>query len=171
MTDTQKAKPSENVFETGDIPGLYVKLALPLVFSMTVTLVYNLADTFFVARTNNTNLVAGVSLCAPLFTFLMALGNILAQGGSSLISRLMGQGNQESVRRVSAFCFYATLFSGVAVGVVLLIFRVPMLQLLGTDSDTFSYASDYFNMACDWLPVYYGVLYPFQSASLRRDEQ
>lgn len=149
MTDTTKERMPENVFETGNIPGLYVKLALPLVFSMTVTLVYNLADTFFVARTNNTDLVAGVSLCVPLFTFLMALGNILAQGGSSLISRLMGQGNRESVRRVSSFCFYATLLSGVAVGTVLLISRVPMLQLLGTDSDTFSYASDYFI----WLAI------------------
>ena len=68
MTDTTKERMPENVFETGNIPGLYVKLALPLVFSMTVTLVYNLADTFFVARTNNTDLVAGVSLCVPLFT-------------------------------------------------------------------------------------------------------
>ncbi|MBR0280532.1 MAG: hypothetical protein IJQ81_02940 [Oscillibacter sp.] len=47
MTDTRKGKMSENIFATGKIPGLYVKLALPLVVSMTVTLVYNLADTFF----------------------------------------------------------------------------------------------------------------------------
>ena len=58
---------------------------------MVVTLIYNLADTFFVARTADTNIVAGVSLGMPLFTFLMAVGNIFGQGGASLISRLLGK--------------------------------------------------------------------------------
>ena len=53
---------------------------------MTVSLIYNLADTFFVAQTQNTNIVAGVSLCAPLFTTLMALGNIFGQGGSYILA-------------------------------------------------------------------------------------
>ena len=76
------------IFEEKKVSKAYMKLSLPLVLSMTVSLIYNLADTFFVAQTQNTNIVAGVSLCAPLFTTLMALGNIFGQGGSSLISRL-----------------------------------------------------------------------------------
>lgn len=69
------------IFESRKISRAYITLALPLVFSMVVSLIYNLADTFFVAQTNNTDLVAGVSLGAPLFTFLMAFGNVFAQGG------------------------------------------------------------------------------------------
>lgn len=69
------------IFEEKKVSKAYMKLSLPLVLSMTVSLIYNLADTFFVAQTQNTNIVAGVSLCAPLFTTLMALGNIFGQGG------------------------------------------------------------------------------------------
>ena len=87
------------IFEEKKVSKAYMKLSLPLVLSMTVSLIYNLADTFFVAQTQNTNIVAGVSLCAPLFTTLMALGNIFGQGGSSLISRLLGKNDTTAARK------------------------------------------------------------------------
>lgn len=83
-------------FDTNRLIPTFFQLALPLVFSLVITLVYNLADTYFIARTNDTMLVAGVSLCAPIFTVLMAIGNIYGQGGSSLISRLLGGGDRKA---------------------------------------------------------------------------
>ena len=43
----------------------------------------------------------------------MAFGNIYGQGGSSLISRLLGQDDREGTGRVSSFCFYVALTTGV----------------------------------------------------------
>ena len=59
-------------FETKSVPKAYFSLALPVVFGMIVTIFYNITDTYFIAKTGNTFLVAGVSLCAPVFTLLMA---------------------------------------------------------------------------------------------------
>lgn len=95
----------DSLFDTKHLYRSYFKMALPVVLGMVVTLVYNLADTFFIAQTNDTNLIAGVSLCSPVFTALMAFGNIYGQGGSSLISRLLGQQDGEGAKRVSSFCF------------------------------------------------------------------
>ena len=134
----------ESIFMSDSIPRSYIRLALPVVMSMVVTLVYNLADTFFVARTGCTELVAGVSLGAPLFTFLMAVGNVLGQGGSVLISRLLGQDDRQSIGYVSSFCFYATFIIGLVLAGLMLLFRVPLLYLLGANDETFGYASDYF---------------------------
>lgn len=64
------------IFEKQSPARAYLKLSLPLVLSMVVTLIYNLTDTYFVAQTGSTAVVAGVSLCAPVLTYLMALGNI-----------------------------------------------------------------------------------------------
>ena len=75
----------DSLFDTKRLYRSYFKMALPVVLGLVVTLIYNLADTFFIAQTNDTNLIAGVSLCAPVFTALMAFGNIYGQGGSSLI--------------------------------------------------------------------------------------
>ena len=64
------------LFEKAPVPKAYFTLALPVVFSMVVSLVYNMVDTYFIAQTGNTNLVAGVSLSAPVFTLMIALGDI-----------------------------------------------------------------------------------------------
>ena len=64
------------VFEKGKVSGVYLKLAFPLVLSMAVALVYNLADTFFVARTNDTKHVTGLSFGGqPLFGYFFGSGN------------------------------------------------------------------------------------------------
>ena len=80
-----------DLFEKAPIPKAYFSFALPVVFSMVISLVYNMADTYFIAATGNTNLVAGVSLGAPIFTLMIALGDIFGLGGSSVISRLFGK--------------------------------------------------------------------------------
>ena len=134
----------KNIFMSDSISKSYLRLALPVVMSMVVTLIYNLADTFFVARTGCTALVAGVSLGAPVFTFLMAVGNVLGQGGSVLISRLLGQNDRAEIGRTSSFCFYVTIAAGIIIASLMLLFRVPILYLLGADDETFVYASDYF---------------------------
>ena len=48
-----------DLFEKAPIPKAYFSFALPVVFSMVISLVYNMADTYFIAATGNTNLVAG----------------------------------------------------------------------------------------------------------------
>ena len=109
----------------------YFRLSLPVVLSSIVTIVYNLADTYFIARTGNALLIAGVSLCAPIFMILMAFGNLFGQGGSSLVSRLLGQEKKETAARVSAFSFWIALIVGAVLGGLLLLFREPFLMLLG----------------------------------------
>lgn len=158
----------ENQLFTGtSVPKAYLKLSMPLVFSMVVTLIYNLADTYFVARTGNTDLVAGVSLGAPVFTLLMAVGNIFAQGGSSLLSRYLGAQQADAVRRVSCFCFYVTIAVGVVIGAGMLLVQRPVLALLGADADTWSHASAYYFWLAAGAPV---LILSFIHANLLRAE-
>ena len=72
-----KEDSKNDLFEKVPIPRAYFTFALPVVFSMVVSLVYNMVDTFFIAQTGNTDLVAGVSLSAPIFTLMIALGAFL----------------------------------------------------------------------------------------------
>lgn len=133
-----------NLFEQGSIQKTYWTLALPVTLSMVLSVVYNVADTYFIARTQDTSLVAAVSLCAPVFTLLMAFGNIFGQGGTSLISRLFGKKDMDGTRRVSSFCFWAALAVGAILGGAMLLFQGPLLRLLGADEDTLRYARDYY---------------------------
>ncbi len=119
------------IFDSNHPVREYFKLSLPVVLSMLVSLIYNLADTFFIGRTNNADLVAGVSLCVPVFTLLMAFGNIYGQGGNSLISRALGKQNHDLVRHISSFCFWGALLTGVGLTFVGLVFSKPILMSLG----------------------------------------
>ena len=134
----------QELFARAPIPRAYFKMALPVVLSMLVSLVYNMVDTWFIAQTQNTALVAGVSLCAPMFTLMVAMGDIFGLGGSSLISRLLGQGEEQRVRHVSAFCCYGAILWGVFIGALMLLFRQPILTLLGAKSDTMDSAMAYY---------------------------
>ena len=138
-----KAGKAHEGLNTERVVNTYFHLALPVVAGSVITILYNLADTYFVAQTNNATLVAGVSVCAPLFTILMAFGNIFGQGGSSLISRLLGKKETERVARVSAFCFYIALLTGAVVGGGMLLARDPLLRLLGASEETLPYAREY----------------------------
>ena len=155
------------VFDTERLVPTYFKMALPVVLSMVVTLVYNLADTYFIARTNDAFLVAGVSLCAPLFMALMAVGNIFGQGGNSLIARLLGANDRESTRRVSSFSFWIAIFSGILFAAPLLVFRKPMLELLGASEDTFRHAEEYYTVIAAGSPF---IIVSFIHVNLIRSE-
>lgn len=133
-----------NLFESMSIKRAYFTLALPVVLSMAVTLVYNLVDTFFVSKTGNPNLVAGVSQGAPIFTLMIAIGDIFGLGGSSLISRLFGEKKDQIARNVSGYCFYYSIVCGLIVTLLLFIFQTPILHLLGASSATWKYAREYY---------------------------
>lgn len=139
-----KKKMENELFETAQIKKAYFKLALPVVFSMVISLVYNMVDTFFIAQTQNTNLVAGVSLCAPLFSLMVAFGDVFGLGGSSVLSRLFGQKKDQEGKRVSGFCFYSAILFGIVVALIMILFKNPILALLGANQDTYQYAHDYF---------------------------
>lgn len=164
MGDT---KEKITVFDTEHLVRTYFAQALPVVFSMIISLIYNLADTYFVARTGSTLIVAGVSVCAPVFTVLMAFGNVYAQGGSSLISRLMGKNDQGSVRRVSSFCFYLAIATGLVLAVPMLIFQGPILRLLGASPEVMPYAREYYLVLAAGAPA---VILPFIHSNLLRCE-
>lgn len=142
-----------DALDTEHIVRTYFHLALPVVVGSIITIIYSLADTYFIAQTGNALLVAGVSVCAPLFTILMAFGNIFGQGGSSLISRLLGRKETETVGHVSSFCFYIALLTGAAVGGGMLLFRDPLLGALGASPDTLPYAAEYATVLLAGAPL------------------
>lgn len=158
---------NKSVFDTEKLIPTYFKLALPVVFSMVITLIYNLADTYFIAKTNDTLLVAGVSVCAPLFTALMAIGNIFGQGGSSLNARLLGSGDREGIQRVSAFCFYMSMLVGVIVAIPMLLLHRHVLGLLGASENTFVSAKSYYMVIVAGAPA---VILSFIHTNLIRSE-
>ena len=94
-----------------------------------VSLIYNMVDTYFIALTGKQDLVAGVSLAVPVFTLMIAFGDIFGLGGSSIISRLLGEKNETAAKKASAFCIWTSIGFGLLVTLILLLFRAPVLAM------------------------------------------
>ena len=70
---------------------------------------------------------------------MIAFGDIFGLGGSSAISRLFGKKDYDTARRISAFCLLGSIFFGIAVAVLMLLFQTPILHLLGARDDTIAF--------------------------------
>ena len=119
------------VFSNMPVPKAVMKNALPAMAAMLMVLVYNLADTFFIGQTHNALLVAAVSLATPVYLIFMSLGTLFGIGGTSVISRALGEGNKEKARKSCAFCFWGCVFVGILLAALILIFIDPILNLIG----------------------------------------
>lgn len=135
-----------DLFEKAPIPKAYLQLALPVVLGMVASMIYNLADTFFVAQTGNADLVAGIALGSPLFSFMLAIGDIFGLGGSAVISRVLGKHDYQQSARISSFCFYAAIALSLVLTVLLLVFEAPILTLLGATNATRPYITDFYRV-------------------------
>ena len=159
-SDSVKNKSNNALFETVPVPKAFMTLALPVVLSKIVSLIYNMADTFFIARTKDTDLVAGVSICAPIFLLMVSLGDLFGLGGSSVMSRLFGQQKDEEGKRVSSFTFYSAIATGILVAAIMLLLRSPILHMLGAEGEVFHYASKYYTWIALGAPFIILTLIP-----------
>lgn len=136
-------KKSLEIFESSSVGKVVLQNALPAMAAMLMVLIYNLADTFFIGQTHDALQVAAVSLATPVFLLFMAVGTIFGIGGTSVISRAMGEGREEYAKKVSSFCMWSCVVVGVAMSAVFLLFTDKILMLVGASNDTWEYAKTY----------------------------
>ncbi len=87
--------------------------------------------------------VAAVSLATPVFMVFMALGNLFGIGGSSAISRALGEKKAERARNISSFCCYGSLGLGIFMALLFLAGMDGILKMIGASENTIGYARDY----------------------------
>lgn len=119
------------------------KMAIPSVISSLVTVVYNMADTFFVGQTGDPLQVAAVSLTNPIFILMMAFANMFGMGGSAVLSMALGSKKEKRAKSASSFVTYASLAVGIVLAVVLLCFMNPILTIFGANPETYEFAKGY----------------------------
>ena len=134
----------DELFESMPAKKAYFQLALPLLMGLVATMIYNFANTFFIAQTQNTEMVAAVSLCAPIFTFFLAIGDMYGLGGSTVLSQYLGRKDRETSRKIASFCIYASIVTGILVTVIMLLLKREILTFFGANGQTYTYAEQYY---------------------------
>lgn len=140
------------IFKNAPVPKAVLSNAIPSIISMIMVLAYNLADTFFIGQTKNAYMVAAVSVATPAFLIFMAIGMLFGIGGTSLISRMLGQGKQEKAKSISSFCFWTGLVIGIISMVLIWVLNKPICLLVGASDETLGYTSQYLSILAVSVP-------------------
>ena len=140
------------IFRDAPVPKAVISNVIPSIISMIMVLIYNLADTFFIGQTKNAYMVAAISVATPAFLLFMAVGMLFGIGGTSLISRSLGEGRTEKAKNASAFCFWTGLGIGIIAMIIIFIFAEPVSRIIGASDDTVDYASQYLRIVSTAIP-------------------
>ena len=135
-------KKSENIeMITGDPKKAIVKLALPMMLSMLLIMLYNIADSIWVAGLG-ADALAAIGFITPLFMVLVGLGNGIGAGANSLIARYIGANNYKQANNAALHGILLSVIVSVIFTVLIEAFMVPILQFMGAGK-TIQYALDY----------------------------
>ena len=142
-------------------------MAVPTMISMLVVVIYNMADTFFIGQTKDPLQVAAVSLATPVFMIFMALGHLFGIGGSSAISRALGERRKDRAWHISSFCCYGLLGLGVMVAVISVLGMEQILHLIGASENTIGFARQYLTIISIGAPT---IMFSTAFANILRGE-
>ena len=131
------------LFERIPIPQAIRTLAVPTIIAHMITVIYNMADTFFIGRVNNPLMVAAVSLILPIYSLTFGISSIAGTGGGTLIARLLGAGREKEARSVSVFSIWFSLIASLLYSLAVFAFMTPLLKLLGSSDSTRDFARTY----------------------------
>ena len=156
MQDQKKTE----LFERTSIARAVLTLSVPTVLSSLVMILYNLADTYFVGMLRDPIQNSAVTLAAPVLLAFNAVNNLFGVGSSSMMSRALGAGDYDTVRRSSAFGFWCALACGAVFSLLATVLRGPLLALLGADETTAAATGAYmrWTVTCGAVPAILNVV-------------
>ena len=155
MRKTKKEIDKNELFASMPLGKALYIMAVPMVISQIISVVYNAVDAFFIGRTGNSMMIAATTVTLSLVLINIALANLFGIGGGSLVARLMGAGRPEEAKSVSAFSAYGTICAALLYALLVGLFTDPLLRFLGASDDTVGYATSYarFVVACGCTPT------------------
>ncbi|ELZ13241.1 MATE efflux family protein [Haloterrigena salina JCM 13891] len=160
-TDSQPERKRVDM-TTGAIPPKLARLAWPLVLGNLLQTVYNLADMFWVGRVSS-DAVAAVSLMFPLSWLFVSTAIGITAATIALVSQHVGSGNDRMADRVVAQTILLTLAVSGVLAAVGLVFRRPLLELIGARGPVFAEALAYIEVIFLALPLTF-LFFAFRSS-------
>lgn len=134
------------------IPRLITRLALPTVMSQLIMVIYNTADTYFVSRIS-TAASGAVGIVFALQSIIQAVGFGVAMGCQSIVSRKLGEKNDEEAQTAANSGLLLTLLLGVLIMTAGLLTLSPLMRLLGATDSLLPLCCDYARIILIGAPV------------------
>ena len=160
------------VFEENNISKAILRVGLPAMLGQLTTLIYNIADTFFVSMTKDPAMIAAVTLSTPILLIIMSIASVFGMGGNSVSARLMGEGRTKDVGKTVNFCTYCMFAAGIIILLSGLLFIRPIAEASGADASDMAYTCDYLKyifLGAPFIIFSNGAVHIFRSIGLIKE--
>ncbi len=149
----------------GPLIGKIIIYAIPIMLSGILQITFNAADLIVVGKFAGSNAMAAVGSTGSLVNLLVNLFNGLAIGTNVLVAKAYGAGQGKALKNAVHTSIAVSLFGGVILIFMGLIFSKPLLILMDTPPEIIDGAALYLKIYFAGMPVF--MLYNFGSAVLR----
>ena len=148
---------------SGSIPGALLRLSLPVLVTILLQTLYNMADAFWLGKLGREALPApGISF--PILFFFISFGAGFSVAGTALVSQYTGSGQADKANLAAGqTLFYMVLGAGI-ISLVGEMLAIPILRLMRTPDDVFLNACTYLRIIFAGIPfmalsfIYGGVM-------------
>lgn len=126
---------------------------LPTIVMMVFLSMYSIVDGVFIARFLGSNSLSAQNIVWPMGCLNLALGIMIASGGSAIVARKLGEGRQAEAQQDFSFLTGVTLLISLAILAVGTLFLEPICRMLGATELLLSDAEIYLQVMLYFTPA------------------
>ena len=131
---------------------LLLGMGMPMVLSMLVNSLYNIVDSYFVARISE-NAMEALSLVFPIQNFINAMAIGFGVGINALIATARGAGKENEARRAATQGVVLSVIHGILLAVICIVIMPKFLGMFTGDQEVIRYGVRYASVAFLFSPI------------------
>lgn len=134
-------------------PVTLLKFAFPSMVMMVLMSCYTIVDGIFISRFLGDNALSSVNIVYPVMNILLAIGIMLATGGSAVVAKKLGEGKDGEARSDFSMLVAAGVIASVILLIVSILFLTPICRMLGADDTLLPYCTAYLGVSALFAPA------------------
>lgn len=115
--------------------GKLFRFTFPSIIMMVFTSIYSVVDGFFVSNFAGKTAFASINLIMPFLIILGSLGFMIGTGGTALVSRILGEGDEKKANHYFSMLIWLSLLIGIILAIFGVAFMRPVAVLLGATKE------------------------------------
>lgn len=115
--------------------GKLFRFTFPSIIMMIFTSIYSVVDGFFVSNFAGKTAFASINLVMPFIIILGSLGFMIGTGGTALVSRILGEGDEKKANHYFSMLIWLSLLIGIVLAILGVAFMRPVASLLGATNE------------------------------------
>lgn len=131
-----------------------LRFVMPSICMNVFSALYYIIDGFFVSNFVGKTPFAAINLIFPLLMAISTIGFMIGSGGSAVISKTLGEGEQEKANQYFSLMIYFIIIISTIIAIFGAVFIRPIMSMFGVDGEILEYGILYGRIMFITLPVF-----------------